>query len=400
MKKIYLIALAIFCITSGVKSQWMWDINIMREIKKNIKDTAYTAAYDNLIRDAERRLDVKPYSVTYKEGVAPSGDNRDYVSLSRYVWPDPSKPDGLPYIHRDGVSNPELEKYDRNPLGNMASAVNALCLAYFFSNDERYATKAVDFLKTWFLDEKTGMNPHLEYAQFIPGVNNNKGRQYGLIDTYSFVDMLNSIKLLETSASYTKEVDEGLKKWFKQLSMWWQTSEQGIAEKRGSNNHGLAYDVQLVMFALFADDKETALKVIDEYPKTRIYKQIQPDGAQPEELRRTLAFHYSQYNISHMVDMAAIAKSIGIDLLTAKSEDGRSLFKAVDFLTPYLGKDVSEWPYQQISGWPGSQLALCEDIYRIVIIDPSLKDYSEIYKKFGRKSPSDRKRLIYGVKAF
>ena len=398
MKRICLVLFAIFFVSFGMKAQWMWDMNIMQDIKENIKNKEYASAFKTLIEDAEKTMDVKPYSVVNKEGTPPSGNKRDYVSLSRYVWPDPSKPDGLPYIHRDGESNPELKKYDREPLGNMANAVNTLSLAYFYSNDERYAAKAVDFLKTWFLDDETGMTPHLEYAQFIPGVNNNKGRQYGLIDTYSFVDMLNSIKLLESSGSYTKEVENGLKQWFAQLLTWWQTSEQGKAERDGGNNHSLAYDVQLVMYALFANDNKTALKVINEYPERRLYKQIEPDGKQPQELRRTLAFFYSGFNIRHMVDMVAIAKSLDVDLCKASSDDGRSLYKAIDFLIPYLGKDVSEWPYQQISGWESSHQALCEDLFRIVIIDPSRKDYLEIYKKFRRQSPEDRQRLIYGVK--
>ncbi|MDL2306271.1 alginate lyase family protein, partial [Bacteroides sp. OttesenSCG-928-D19] len=344
MKKICLPLFLLFWFFPETNAQWLWDVGIMHDVKKNIHHPEYTAAYENLIKEAEQQLGVKPYSVVYKEGMPPSGDKHDYVSLSRYVWPDPSKPDGLPYIHRDGESNPELEKYDRIPLGNMADAVHTLSLAYFFSEDEKYATKAVDFLKTWFLDNETRMNPHLEYAQFIPGVNQNKGRQYGLIDTYSFVEMLNGIQLMKDAESYTNEVEKGLQQWFSEFTGWWQTSEQGIAEKNGKNNHGLAYDIQLVTFALFSGNKEIAWKVIDEYPEARLYTQIEPDERQPQELRRTLAFHYSEYNIRHMVDMIAIAKSLGIVLYKAESKDGRSLYKAVDFLLPYLGKDVSEWP--------------------------------------------------------
>jgi hypothetical protein len=31
------------------------------------------------------------------------------------LWPDPTKKDGLPYIRKDGQSNPEIEKLDRYP---------------------------------------------------------------------------------------------------------------------------------------------------------------------------------------------------------------------------------------------------------------------------------------------
>lgn len=73
---------------------------------------------------------------------ADSGDKHDYMSMGPYWWPDPSKPDGLPYIRKDGQRNPELDKLDRNKLGDMSKAVTTLGLAYYFSGDEKYAAKS------------------------------------------------------------------------------------------------------------------------------------------------------------------------------------------------------------------------------------------------------------------
>lgn len=397
MRRVFLTLFTLFCLLISVHAQWMWNADKMKEIKSNLNSFTYANAYRTLIDDAEGAMRRGAYSVTFKEGLAPSGDKHDYVSLSRYVWPDPSKKDGLPYITRDGESNPELEKYDRNPLGNMASSVTTLSLAYYYSGDERYALKAVDLLRVWFLNKDTKMNPHLTYAQFVPGQNDNKGRPFGLIDTYSFVDMLNAVKLLESSNNYTSKDRDGLQEWFSQLKKWWQTDEQAIAEKNGKNNHGLAYDVQLVMYSLFSGDKDTALKVINEFPKLRLFDQIMPDGSQPHELRRTLAYHYSAYNLCFMVDMTAIAKNQGIEIYKMQSADGRSLYKAIDFLSPYLGKSKSSWPYKQISGWDGALQSLCKELYRVSTIDPSRQDYLQLYKTYSKQGLSDRNRLLYGA---
>lgn len=395
---LFILSVCFTCLPSN--AQWLWEKSkldeIKREIERNNSSAIYQPVLKKLITEAEQTLGKNTYSVTFKESLPPSGDKHDYVSLSRYVWPDPAKHNGLPYITRDGESNPELEKYDRNPLGNMAEAVNTLTLAYFYTNEERYASKAMDFIRTWFLDEETKMNPNLNYAQFIPGRNESKGRPFGLIDTYSFVEMLNSLKLLEGSINYTKEDDIQLKKWFTEFAHWWQTSQQGIEENNAKNNHGLAYDVQLVSFLLFAGDVNGAKKVINAFPERRLFKHIEPDGKQPQELRRTLAFHYSEYNIRHMIDMFAIAKSIGIDLINVESKDGRNFYKALDFLIQYLGKDLSEWPYQQISGWEETQQAFCEDLYRVVALDPSRTDYLKIYKAYATSAYLERLKLLYG----
>lgn len=96
------------------------------------------------------------------------------------------------------------------------------------------------------------MNPNLNYAQFIPGTQNNSGRPSGLIDSYSFVDMLNAVKLLEDSKSYTLQDRLGLEEWFSYFATWWQNSDLGKVERAQNNNHGTTYDMQLTVFLLFA----------------------------------------------------------------------------------------------------------------------------------------------------
>ena len=194
-KKSCLILLLVVTTTYGLQAQWLWDVQKMQTIKSQLTSSTYAIAYRALMLQADRELHRKTYSVTQKEGTAPSGDKHDYVSLSRYWWPNPDTPDGLPYMNKDGQSNPELDRYDRNTLGRMCAAVNTLSLAFFYSGAEKYAQKAAEILRTWFLDEDTRMNPNLEYAQFIPGRDDSKGRPEGLIDSYSFVAMLSSIQL-------------------------------------------------------------------------------------------------------------------------------------------------------------------------------------------------------------
>ena len=97
-------------------------------------------------------------------------------------------------------------------------------MAWYFSEEEKYARKATELIRVWFLDKATRMNPNLEYAQMIPGHNNDKGRCYGLIDTYSFIEMLDAVALLEQSKAFTAKDSKQLKKWFAELTDWMLTS--------------------------------------------------------------------------------------------------------------------------------------------------------------------------------
>jgi len=393
-----LFLLLVTAVRYDLQAQWLWDVQKMHTIKGQLASSDYAPAYSTLILEADSLLlRQHTYSVTQKEGIAPSGDKHDYVSLSRYWWPNPGTPDRLPYIYKDGQSNPELNHYDRNTLGNMCSAVNTLSLAYFYSEEEKYAQKAVEILRTWFLNKDTRMNPHLEYAQFIPGRNGSKGRPEGLIDSYSFVDMLNSIQLLNGSPDYTPQDREALKQWFRDFANWFQVSRQGKMENIAKNNHSTSYDAQLISYHLFAGNEKAARAIIRDFPGRRIFAQIEPDGKQPNELWRTLAYHYSQYNLSHMIDVCAMAKRLGIDLLHSKSADGRSIFTAMDYLTSFLGKEVSSWPYQQISGWEAEHQDICNDLVRILDIDPGQDAYRNLVRTYARQDTTDRWRLLYGA---
>ena len=383
-------------LTANLQAQSIWDATHLANVKQSLQDPFYATAYHELKSAADKLLDAQPLSVMMKEKTPGSGDKHDYMSQARYYWPDPVKPDGRPYISRDGVSNPELNKLDRNRLGATASHVTTLSLAWYFSDDEKYARKATELIRVWFFNKDTRMNPNLEYAQMIPGHNNDKGRCYGVLDTYSFVEMLDAVKLLEQSKSFTNKDGKQLKAWFGKLLNWILNSPQGQEEAAGANNHSTAHDAQAIAFALYAGNEKVAQEIINAFPAKRIFTQIEPDGRQPQELRRTLAFGYSQYNLTHMIDVFLMAQKIGLRIDNATSEDGRSFYKAMDFLAQYVGKDIKEWPYKQISEWDHKQQEFCKDLYRCAMyLNPERKDYIRIYNAHRVINWKDLFNLLY-----
>ena len=306
-------ALALLLWMPGAQAQSIWNTDHLQSVKQSIDKPFYAHSYQALKAEATRLLDAEPLSVMMKEKTPASGDKHDYMSQARYYWPDPAKPHGLPYINRDGISNPELNKLDRNRLGATANRVTTLALAWYFSGEERYAQKATELLRVWFLNKETRMNPNLEYAQVTPGHNNDKGRSYGLIDTYSFVEMLDAVALLEPSKAFTAKDSKQLKAWFAQLTHWMLSSPQGKEEAECKNNHSIAYDVQIAAFSLYGGKQQQAIDIINALPARRIAKQIDTDGKQPHELTRTLAFHYSQYNLTHILDLLTMARNLNMD---------------------------------------------------------------------------------------
>ena len=146
--------------------------------------------------EADKALAAGPFSVMQKERVPPSGDKHDFLTLAPYWWPDRTKPGGLPYLRRDGETNPESKRgTDDAAFGSMHAAVMRLIDGYRETQDERYAARAALLLRTWFLDPATRMNPNLDYGQGIPG--RNTGRGAGIISTRHLVGIVDAARLLE-----------------------------------------------------------------------------------------------------------------------------------------------------------------------------------------------------------
>ena len=257
---------------------------------RTLVTTDKKSAFDSIVKNAEKVLkNGKIYSVMNKEQIPPSGDKHDYMSQAPYWWSDPAKPNGLPYIRKDGERNPELNKItDKEELEKMMADAETTALAYFFSNREAFAEHSAKLIRTWFIDEKTRQNPNLKFAQGIPGIN--KGRGIGLIETRHLYRIIDSAILIRSSKSWSESDHKSLKKWFADYSKWMIESDLGKDEAKAKNNHGTHYDAQLISFLIFTDQRELAKKQL-EISKQRIKSQLEKDGRLPLELERTLSWN-------------------------------------------------------------------------------------------------------------
>jgi len=327
-----------------------------------------------------------------KDFVPPSGDKHDYVSMGGYWWPNPDTPDGLPYVRRDGEVNPEMDKLDRKRMADMREAVDTLALAHFLWGEERYAERAARLLRTWFLDEATRVNPHLEFGQRIPGIC--EGRGIGICDTALVCLMVDYVAMLEGAQAWSSVEQDALREWYRTYLLWLVTSQHGQDESVQPNNHGTGYDMQVATLALFVGDQSTASEVLSQVPDKRIATQVDPDGAQPLEFARrgAGAMGYPQGNLRLFFNLARLAEHVGVDLWHFETRDGRSLRKALDLLVAYACED-RPWPYDRT---PASNWMHMPELLRRAATKLGEARYEELIETLGDDTAvSSRFSLLY-----
>ena len=299
--------------------------------------------------DAEVALTSPVPHITDVQCARSPGSAHDFYSEGDYWWPNPDKPDGVPYIRRDGETNPENFSTHRLMLRAMRNAITSLTMEAMCLLQEEggragaavYAERAEQILREYFLDECTCMNPSLSYAQAIQGVCT--GRGIGIIDTVHLTDVPYAVEALYANGLLSETVYSGLRGWFSAYLGWMLSSGNGIDEMNTDNNHAICFFMQAAVFARFTDNTVILGCCRAEF-KQRLIRQMAPNGAFPRELARTKPYNYSAFTLDNLCLLAEAASVPEDDLWHFKDEQGRSLSRGIDFLLPYL-VDKSTWPY-------------------------------------------------------
>jgi hypothetical protein len=300
-----------------------------------------------ILEKADKALTAGPFSVMNKTGIPPSGSKHDYMTWAPYFWPNPDSPNGLPYIRKDGEVNPETRDSftDYQEKEAFFNAIEILGKAFYYSGNKIYGEKAISLIQTWFLDDETKMNPHLNYGQGIPGVNH--GRPFGIIEFGGIRELIECMEILEQGDILDKTTKSGIKNWLREYNNWLQNSELGTMERNTLNNHGTWYDVQMCNILVYLGEHEQIKEILELAKTKRIAGQIEPDGSQPHELVRTKSFSYSTMNLTGLTELAKFGQEEEVDLWNYKTTDGRSIKKAYEFLIPHLESD-KKWEYPQL----------------------------------------------------
>lgn len=308
-------------------------------------DPLYQPSYESLVKEADAALAHRRYSVVDKQLAPASGNKHDFFSFGPYWWPDPAKKDGLPYIRKDGVHNPaaSTDATDSSRMGKFSRDVKLLALAWYFTGERKYAAKAGELARAWFLTPETRMNPNLDYGQAIPG--RVDGRGIGIITSRTLIDVMDSLALIQPTDALSDAENDSVRAWYRDYLTWLLNSRNGFEESNAHNNHGTFYSAQVVAYALYTNQPEVAKRELDITKIRRIAGQIDREGKLVAELERTRPSGYVNFALEAFGYLGRYGELTG-QKVWEHGEDAHSIAQGYRFVARYVNGE--KWPYPEI----------------------------------------------------
>lgn len=326
-----------------------------------------------------------------------TGGVGSYDASLAYVLPDYSAAantmgalvggNGYPYVQRSGIKNPEANLFQDVPKVKQVSGnVETLGLGYFFSGNELYAQKALDFLYTFLCDPVKGMNPHVRFVSIYKGYPEYQG--YGAGTAFVHIDPLakacEGLQLLRGSDAYKERTQQvaALEAWFTQ--MWeynikeWNpspaqpavTASAAVKENfyhwrqlrdteksRGIyaqwNNIRVAYSCTVLSYAMLLGKYDWARSYIQRYifdyqgKQGLISRSIAVASGSYQGIAytagdlllenwRTKPITYTWKALEYLADLCVIADNLGLDVAGYVAPNGATLKSAVSKVMGYI----------------------------------------------------------------
>jgi hypothetical protein len=97
-------------------------------------------------------------------------------------------------------------------------------------------------------------------------------------------------------------------------------------------------------------------------------------------------------NLDGLMLLARLAQTVGVDLWTYETKDGRSIRRTLEFLYPYAMED-RKWTYQQLGGFEGK---LFFPLMLRAAVHYQDQKFKAAVLRIPRAEPIDRERLLSG----
>lgn len=315
----------IFCITAG-GALLHWQVR--GQSRSATHPDVAGIDHDRILGDAALLLKIPVTPITSLAAPRTPGTPQDFYS-------EPEEGNASAFTaHRDAVYT-------------LGVTVAALAAAFATTSDPKYAARAAEHLRAWFVAPGTRMNPTLQLAQY--NSTRHSGSPEGVIDSLPLAEVARSLGFVASSDALTTEESAVIRKWFADYAVWLNESRTAGLARDKKDHHGSSWLFQAAAYAdanvtgITSDD--AALNALRHRFKTATLRaQMNGSGIFPREVATPTPFRNALFNL----DLLTLA----CELLTTRFDnpweyelqDGPGLRAAIAYHFTYM-RTPSTWPY-------------------------------------------------------
>lgn len=183
--------------------------------------------------------------------------------------------------------------------------IEALAWSWVVTEDERYSSKAREFIKSWAKVNQPDGNP-INETKFEP-----------LIEAYDLIRL-----------TYSKDDRDFIDSWLhNKATVLWFTP-------KGKKENWQSHRLKIVGLIAMTIGDTDLWRVVQEEFKDHIQNNFDDNG-ESQDFKRRDALHYHLYSVLPLLTLACVAQSEGLSLFAYRADSGASLKLAVEFILPY-----------------------------------------------------------------
>ncbi len=203
--------------------------------------------HDRILAMADAAIGQPVQPITSVPAKRSPGAPNDYYSEPEDYFPADGGDAATLFVRRANAVNPDAFAAHRELVYTLGHAIAALTAAFVITQEGRYASRAAEHLRAWFVTPGTRMTPSLQFAQRIPGAP--VGRPEGVIETVPLAEVARSVRFLADSDALALADLTAIRKWFAEYATWMNESRTGGLARDMKDQHGSSWLFQSAAYA-------------------------------------------------------------------------------------------------------------------------------------------------------
>jgi hypothetical protein len=341
-----------FCLTAA-SALAMTRSPLLAQSRSSTHPDVAAIDHDRILAAAAAAFTQPVTPITTLPATQTPGTPHDFYSEPEDFFPDPASPTG-PWLQRKNrpanpaVFNPNAFTAHRDAVYALGKTVAALTAAFVITTEAKYAARAAEHLRAWFVTPATRMDPSLNFAQCVPNSPATL-RFEGVVETVPLAEAARSVRFLTKSASLTPDDQKALHSWLAEYAQWLNDSRIGGLARDQKDHHGSSW---LFQCAAFADANATGLTSDDSaldalrhrVRNVTLRAEINAFGFFPHCVSTPNPYRNSLFNLDLLAAACELLTTRFEDPWEYELQDGPGLRSAIAYHYPFI-LNRSQWPY-------------------------------------------------------